>query len=110
MRHSTHQRLASHLTPFFAYKGARTQIRRCRAIPMLLLLSRCVSTTDRTHLGCRRPACTDVVFKLWLRELVDPLVPSEMYNECIAFANDAEACCAAVERLPTANCRVMLFV
>ncbi len=24
--------------------------------------------------------------KLWLRELVDPLVPSEIYNNCIAFA------------------------
>ena len=45
-----------------------------------------------------------------MRELVDPLVPSEMYNDCIAFANDAEACCAAVERLPTANRRVVLFV
>src|SRR5260221_136455 len=26
------------------------------------------------------------LFKLWLRELVDPLVPSEVYNNCIAFA------------------------
>ena len=50
------------------------------------------------------------LFKLWLRELVDPLVPSEKYIDCIAFANDAEACCAAVERLPTANRRVVLFV
>ncbi len=50
------------------------------------------------------------LFKLWLRELVDPLVPSEMYNDCIAFASDTEACCAAVEWLPTANCRVVLFV
>ncbi|KAH9014928.1 hypothetical protein EDB85DRAFT_2028433 [Lactarius pseudohatsudake] len=33
-----------------------------------------------------------------------------MYNDCIAFAGDAEACCAAVERLPTANRHVVLFV
>jgi len=35
-----------------------------------------------------------------------------MYNDCITFANDAdsEACCAAVERPPTTNCRVVLFV
>jgi len=60
--------------------------------------------------GVDDPHVPASLFKLWLRELVDPLVPSEMYNDCIAFANDAEACCAAVERLPTANRRVVLFV
>ncbi|KAH9963815.1 hypothetical protein BC827DRAFT_1128657 [Russula dissimulans] len=60
--------------------------------------------------GIDDPHVPASLFKLWLRELVDPLVPSEMYNDCIAFANDAEACCAAVERLPTANRRVVLFV
>ncbi|KAI0288123.1 hypothetical protein BC826DRAFT_1107936 [Russula brevipes] len=60
--------------------------------------------------GVDDPHVPASLFKLWLRELVDPLVPSEMYNDCIAFANDADACCAAVERLPTANRRVVLFV
>ncbi|KAI0256424.1 hypothetical protein BJV78DRAFT_1273252 [Lactifluus subvellereus] len=60
--------------------------------------------------GVDDPHVPASLFKLWLRELVDPLVPSEMYNDCIAFANDAEACCTAVERLPTANRRVVLFV
>ncbi|KAH9027308.1 hypothetical protein EDB85DRAFT_2148575 [Lactarius pseudohatsudake] len=60
--------------------------------------------------GVDDPHVPASLFKLWLRELVDPLVPSEMYNDCIAFAGDAEACCAAVERLPTANRRVVLFV
>jgi RhoGAP domain len=61
-----------------------------------------LKTADRTRLNVS-------LLKLWLRELVDSLVPSEMYNN-IAFANDSEACCAAVERLPTANRRVVLFV
>ncbi|KAH9986741.1 hypothetical protein BJV74DRAFT_774723 [Russula compacta] len=60
--------------------------------------------------GVDDPHVPASLFKLWLRELVDPLVPSEMYNDCVAFANDPEACCAAVERLPTANRRVVLFV
>jgi hypothetical protein len=60
--------------------------------------------------GVDDPHVPASLFKLWLRELVDPLIPSEMYNDCIAFASDAEACCAAVERLPTANRRVILFV
>ncbi|KAH9027314.1 hypothetical protein EDB85DRAFT_2148580 [Lactarius pseudohatsudake] len=60
--------------------------------------------------GVDDPHVPASLFKLRLRELVDPLVPSEMYNDCIAFAGDAEACCAAVERLPTVNRRVVLFV
>ncbi|KAH9006724.1 Rho GTPase activation protein [Lactarius deliciosus] len=57
--------------------------------------------------GVKDPLVPALLFKLWLRELIDPLVPSEMYNDYIAFAGDAEACCAAVERLPTAKRRVM---
>lgn len=50
------------------------------------------------------------LFKLWLRELADPLIPDEMYNDCIAEAQDPEACVSIVHRLPTANRRVVLFV
>ncbi|KAF8259441.1 hypothetical protein EI94DRAFT_1773929 [Lactarius quietus] len=57
--------------------------------------------------GVDDPHVPASLFKLWLRELVDPLVPSEMYNDCIAFASDADACCAAVERLPTTNRRFL---
>lgn len=48
--------------------------------------------------------------KLWLRELCDPLVPDEMYNECITNSKDSEACVQIIERLPTINRRVVLFV
>lgn len=50
------------------------------------------------------------LLKLWLRELLDPLVPDEMYNDCIASARQPEACVALVSRLPTINRRVVLFV
>jgi len=50
------------------------------------------------------------LFKHWLRELVDLLIPPEIYNDCITFASDAEVCCAAIEWLPTANRCVVLFV
>ena len=50
------------------------------------------------------------LLKLWLRELCDPLVPDEMYNECITNAHDPEACVQIVRRLPTINRRVVLFV
>ncbi|KAF9564759.1 hypothetical protein CPC08DRAFT_228969 [Agrocybe pediades] len=50
------------------------------------------------------------LIKLWLRELCDPLVPEELYNECVEQAKNPEACMQIVERLPTINRRVVLFV
>ena len=49
------------------------------------------------------------LLKLWLRELADPLVPDEMYNDCIAESRDPAACVRIVHRLPTINRRVVLF-
>ncbi|KAH7912259.1 Rho GTPase activation protein [Hygrophoropsis aurantiaca] len=50
------------------------------------------------------------LLKLWLRELHDPLVPEEMYNDCITHARDPDACVRLVQRLPTINRRVVLFI
>ncbi|KAH7920691.1 RhoGAP-domain-containing protein [Leucogyrophana mollusca] len=50
------------------------------------------------------------LLKLWLRELCDPLVPEEMYNDCITHSRDPDACVRLVRRLPTINRRVVLFV
>ncbi|THH00833.1 hypothetical protein EW026_g1764 [Hermanssonia centrifuga] len=50
------------------------------------------------------------LLKLWLRELADPLIPDELYNDCITESSDPEACVMIVHRLPTINRRVVLFV
>lgn len=50
------------------------------------------------------------LLKLWLRELCDPLVPEELYNDCINAAPDPPACVTIVQKLPTINRRVVLFV
>ncbi|KAI6157402.1 hypothetical protein BKA82DRAFT_1000603 [Pisolithus tinctorius] len=50
------------------------------------------------------------LLKLWLRELCDPLVPEELYNDCISAAPDPPACVTIVRKLPTINRRVVLFV
>ncbi|THH14803.1 hypothetical protein EW146_g5582 [Bondarzewia mesenterica] len=60
--------------------------------------------------GVDDPHVLASLLKLWLRELCDPLVPDEMYNECITNASDPEACVSVVERLPTINRRVVLFI
>jgi hypothetical protein len=60
--------------------------------------------------GVDDPHVPASLLKLWLRELCDPLVPTELYNDCVACSRDPEACVQMVARLPTYNRRVMLFV
>ena len=60
--------------------------------------------------GIDDPHVLASLMKLWLRELCDPLVPDELYNDCITNSHDAEACVQIVQRLPTINRRVVLFV
>ena len=60
--------------------------------------------------GVDDPHVLASLMKLWLRELCDPLVPEELYNECVHNSKDPEACVQIVERLPTINRRVVLFV
>ncbi|KIJ50528.1 hypothetical protein M422DRAFT_776995 [Sphaerobolus stellatus SS14] len=50
------------------------------------------------------------LFKLWLRELREPLIPNELYNDCIECAGDPEKVVEIVRRLPGLHRRVMLFV
>lgn len=71
-----------------------------------LRIDRGYYTTDAVN----EPHVLASLMKLWLRELCDPLVPEEMYNECITSSKDADACVRIVERLPTINRRVVLFV
>ncbi|KAH8119629.1 hypothetical protein DFH11DRAFT_1501731 [Phellopilus nigrolimitatus] len=60
--------------------------------------------------GIDDPHVPASLLKLWLRELCDPLVPTELYNDCVACAKDPDACVQMVARLPTINRRVVLFV
>jgi Rho GTPase-activating protein 39 len=60
--------------------------------------------------GVHDPHVPASLLKLWLRELCDPLVPTELYNDCVACAKDPEKCVAMVGRLPTYHRRVLLFV
>ncbi|OSD01265.1 hypothetical protein PYCCODRAFT_1445770 [Trametes coccinea BRFM310] len=60
--------------------------------------------------GVDDPHVLASVMKLWLRELCDPLVPDELYNDCITCAHNPDECVQIVRRLPTINRRVVLFV
>jgi Rho GTPase-activating protein 39 len=60
--------------------------------------------------GIDDPHVLASLLKLWLRELRDPLIPDEMYNECVAHAKEPAVCVEMIRRLPSANRRVVLFV
>ena len=60
--------------------------------------------------GVDDPHVLASLMKLWLRELCDPLIPEELYNDCITKSEDSNACVRIVQRLPTINRRVVLFV
>lgn len=60
--------------------------------------------------GIDDPHVPASLLKMWLRELQEPLIPLEQYNECIQAAEDADEVIRIVKGLPTINRRVLLFV
>lgn len=50
------------------------------------------------------------LFKLWLRELSEPLVPKTMYDECLKVADNRDECLAFLLKLPDLNKSVAVFV
>ncbi|RIB02959.1 hypothetical protein C2G38_2255281 [Gigaspora rosea] len=50
------------------------------------------------------------LFKFWLRDLADPLIPSEFYDQCIKNCDDTNLSIEIVKKLPEINRRVVLFV
>ncbi|KAG8904474.1 hypothetical protein FRB99_001686 [Tulasnella sp. 403] len=68
---------------------------------------------DRGHYnltGIDDPHVPASLMKMWLRELQEPLIPLDMYNECIAVAEEPEEIVKIVKKLPTLNRRALLFV
>lgn len=60
--------------------------------------------------GIDDPHVPASLLKMWLRELQDPLIPVELYNECIQSAEDPDEVIRIVKGLPSINRRVLLFV
>ncbi|CAG8490713.1 6207_t:CDS:10 [Paraglomus brasilianum] len=59
--------------------------------------------------GIADPNIPSSLFKYWLRELTDPLIPSEFYDECIQCSDDSDATIEIVKKLPEINRRVVAF-
>ena len=61
--------------------------------------------------------CSQQMLDGWAQDTTNAYTPDalfdayiQLYNDCIACADDPEACVAMVSRLPTINRRVFLFV
>ncbi len=67
------------------------------------------SLTRKSQDGIDDPHVAASLFKLWLRELEEPVVPSVLYNEALACSTSPGECIDFVTRLPTYNRRVLLF-
>lgn len=50
------------------------------------------------------------LLKLWYRELQDPLIPNEFYEECIRNCDRPDTCVAIIQRLPTINRLVFTYL
>ncbi|KAK8850469.1 hypothetical protein IAR55_004387 [Kwoniella newhampshirensis] len=71
------------------------------------------SRMDRGHYqlkGIDDPHVAASLFKLWLRELEEPIVPTKHYNEALIASRDPDECIEFVKNLPIHSRRVLLFV
>ncbi|KAI9485231.1 MAG: Rho GTPase activation protein [Benjaminiella poitrasii] len=50
------------------------------------------------------------LLKYWLRDLADPLIPSDLYDSCIKHANDKEKAIDIINSLPDVNRRIALYM
>lgn len=60
--------------------------------------------------GCSDPHAPASLLKLWYRELYEPLIPSEFYEECVTLYGDVEACLRIVDSLPAINRLVLSYL
>lgn len=60
--------------------------------------------------GIDDPHVVASLFKLWLRELEEPIIPTNMYDAALAAAKDRDLTLIFIKKLPDHNRRVLLFV
>lgn len=60
--------------------------------------------------GIDDPHVVASLFKLWLRELEDPLVPTSLYETALEVSKSVDQTILFLKKLPNHNRRVLLFV
>eukprot|EP00117_Sycon_ciliatum_P029557 scpid50616/ scgid23504/ Rho GTPase-activating protein 39 len=66
---------------------------------------------DRFEVGdLRDPHVPASLLKLWFRELLDPVIPPELYDRCIRCAGSRDEVLAIVDELPELNRNVLFYI
>ncbi|KAI9275328.1 Rho GTPase activation protein [Sporodiniella umbellata] len=60
--------------------------------------------------GIDDPNVPASLLKYWLRDLVEPLIPTNLYLPCVQSANDTAKAVAIVNSLPDYNRRIVLYI
>lgn len=50
------------------------------------------------------------LLKLWLRELVEPIIPDELYDLCVEVSRDKNECVRVLGHLPLYNRSILIYV
>ncbi|CAG8760739.1 15551_t:CDS:2, partial [Acaulospora morrowiae] len=59
--------------------------------------------------GITDPNVPSSLLKFWLRDLVEPLIPTDFYDRCIKHAEDKDMTIEIVKSLPEINKRVVVY-
>ncbi|ORE17755.1 Rho GTPase activation protein [Rhizopus microsporus] len=60
--------------------------------------------------GITDPNVPASLLKYWLRDLVEPIITSENYYDCIKYAEEPEMAINIINRLPDTNRRIALYI
>lgn len=61
------------------------------------------------HIKAMPPSHAASLMKLWYRELEEPLIPMDFYNQCISNCDDPVAAITVVQLLPELNRLVLCY-
>ena len=61
------------------------------------------------QLNCTEPCVAASLLKLWYRELSEPLVPFDFYDDCVANHDNVDAALHIVTQLPQLNHNVLKY-
>ncbi|KAI9299633.1 Rho GTPase activation protein, partial [Cunninghamella echinulata] len=60
--------------------------------------------------GITDPNVPASLLKYWLRDLAEPLIPSELYDTCLAHSENASKAIDIINQLPEVNRRIALYM
>ncbi|CEP08544.1 hypothetical protein [Parasitella parasitica] len=60
--------------------------------------------------GIDDPNVPASLLKYWLRDLAEPLIPTDLYDDCIKYAHDKEKANDIINSLPNVNRRIALYM